>query len=161
MAQSQDRNPYTVIRRARLADAKSIAALSTQLGYPSSSQKIAARLSALLKDRGHEVLVSETGAGKLVGWVHVFARKLVESDAHAEIGGLVVDRRFRGSGIGSRLLDRAEQWARKKGLAWIYLRTNVVRKDAHAFYEKRGYRNIKTQHAYRKVLTQSASERAA
>jgi GNAT superfamily N-acetyltransferase len=155
MAQSHRNNRGPVIRKARLGDARDIAALATQLGYPSTSRKITARLSLLLKDRGHEVLVSQTAAGEVVGWVHVFARKLVESDPHAEIGGLVVDRRFRGGGLGSRLLERAEQWARKKALPWVYLRSNVIRKGAHAFYERRGYKNVKTQHAYRKGLTKA------
>jgi GNAT superfamily N-acetyltransferase len=64
----------------------------------------------------------------------------------------VVDEQARGAGVGRALMARAEQWARDHGCVAVTLRTNVVRTEAHAFYEKLGYGNVKTQHAYRKRL---------
>jgi GNAT superfamily N-acetyltransferase len=140
------------IRPARWEDAARLAELSTQLGYPCSTQRMKSRLLSLLKDRGHAVLVAEMLSSEVVAWVHVYARKLVESDLHAEIGGMVVDERFRGRGLGTLLMAKAEQWARRKKLRSVYLRSNVIRKEAHAFYESLGYRRIKTQHAFLKVF---------
>jgi GNAT superfamily N-acetyltransferase len=97
-------------------------------------------------------MVGVSSSAKVVGWVHAFASRLVESDPHAEIGGLVVNERFRGRGVGKLLLRHAERWARQKDLSSIYLRSNVIRKGAHVFYESLGYQNIKTQHAFRKAL---------
>jgi GNAT superfamily N-acetyltransferase len=152
MARTHAPDREHLIRKARMEDAGRIATLSAQLGYAASRREVLARLAPLLNDRGHAVLVAETASGKVVGWVHAFARRLVESDPHAEIGGLVVDGRFRGRGIGRLLMQRVEGWARKKNLRSIYLRTNVIRRDAHAFYERLGYKKIKTQHTYQKAL---------
>jgi GNAT superfamily N-acetyltransferase len=140
------------VRRAKCGDARRIAALSTQLGYATSKTAQEARLASLLTNRQHLVLVAETSSAGVVAWIHAFVRRLVESDPHVEIGGLVVDERFRARGIGALLLRRAEKWARKNNLPCIYLRTNIIRKDAHAFYEKLGYKRIKTQHTYQKKI---------
>jgi hypothetical protein len=37
----------------------------------------------------------------------------------------------------------------------VSLRSNIVRPESHAFYEKIGYARFKTQHAYRKRLRDS------
>ena len=51
-----------------------------------------------------------------------------------------------------RLMEEAEQWARDKGCRSVRLRSNVVRAEAHAFYERLGYSVFKTQKNYRKML---------
>jgi GNAT superfamily N-acetyltransferase len=84
--------------------------------------------------------------------VHVFLCQLMESDPHAEIGGLVVDERRRGAGVGRLLLEQAETWARTQGCTSVRLRSNIIRKEAHQFYLKRGYTLVKTQHAFAKPL---------
>jgi len=98
------------------------------------------------------VRVAELESGRVVGWIHACASYLIESDPRAEVGGLVVDEKCRGSGVGHLLIEHAEEWARAKGLEAVYLRSNVVRKEAHRFYERLGYKNIKTQHAFLKML---------
>lgn len=139
------------VRRARLEDAGSLAELSRQLGYPAAPAAIRRRLQALATSPEHAVYVAEL-QGAVAGWVHVFIHRVLESDWRAEIGGLVVAERFRGGGVGRRLLERAERWARGRRLKAVYLRSNVIRKDAHAFYQKRGYQIIKTQYAFVKNL---------
>ncbi len=140
------------IRAATGRDAHRIAALATQLGYPSTSEQVSERLAFLLHDPEHAVYVAESLDGNVVGWVHAGVRCLVESDPEAEIGGLVVDENHRRSGAGRLLMARAEEWARSKGLKSVYLRSNVIRNEAHNFYEKLGCRVVKTQRAYRKTI---------
>jgi GNAT superfamily N-acetyltransferase len=144
-------NAPAIVRLADIADAAALATLSAQLGYPADAETIKKRLIGLQQNPEHAVFVAESDA-TLVGWLHVFLRQLLESELMAEVGGLVVDERARGAGVGRSLMARAEQWARDHGCAAVTLRTNVVRKDAHAFYEKLGYANVKTQHTYRKRL---------
>lgn len=140
------------IRAARAADYAQIAELSRQLGYESTAGEIAARIEAMRDSADHAVFVGELPGGQIGGWIGAFVFRSVEADARAEVSGLVVETRVRSQGIGRRLLERAEQWAREKGCRAIGLRTNVVRERAHTFYERQGYRHTKTQRSYRKEL---------
>jgi N-acetylglutamate synthase-like GNAT family acetyltransferase len=140
------------IRDAALADADSIADLSTQLGYPSTTEQALARLRTLPQDGTHAVYVAENEQHAVVGWVHVYEHLPVCHDRVAEVAGLVVDANCRGTGVGKRLMEAAENWARAKKLTTVVLRSNVIREPAHKFYEKLGYTRIKTQHAFRKVM---------
>lgn len=63
-----------------------------------------------------------------------------------------MDEGYRQAGIGRLLMRSAEQWAREKGCEAITLRSNVLRQEAHIFYEKIGYRRIKTLLAFYKPL---------
>lgn len=141
----------TVIRTAGEWDAESIAVLSGQLGYPTEIGAVRQRLRAIAGRPDHAVFVPEA-AGQVIGWVHVYEVITPESPAHAEIGGLVVDAAHRGRGIGRRLMEAAEDWARGKGLSSVRLRSNVVRAEAHAFYEGIGYTVVKTQKVFAKTL---------
>jgi predicted N-acetyltransferase YhbS len=129
-----------------------MAVLATQLGYPSAAEEVKSRLRAIEGRDDHCVLVAELEGGRVVGWIHACASYLIEVNPRAEIGGLVVDEGQRGSGIGKLLMRHAEEWARAKGLEAVSVRSNVIRGDAHRFYERLGYENIKTQHAFSKVL---------
>jgi GNAT superfamily N-acetyltransferase len=139
------------IRGAQPQDYSRIAELSRQLGYPSSAEEIAARLEGMQHSSDHEVFVAAVD-GEVAGWLGVYVCRMVETEARAEISGLVVDERFRSQRIGWHLLDRAERWARAKGCGVIGLRSNVIRDRAHAFYERHGYNHVKTQKAFRKDL---------
>lgn len=139
------------IRRADLADASAFARLATQLGYASTENEVEKRLTVVLDDSKHLVLAA-VSAGRVVGWAHAYVCCLVESDTFAELGGLVVDESFRGRGVGGRLLGGVESWARQKGCGVVSVRSNIIRQQAHKFYEAHGYQRIKTQHSFRKPL---------
>jgi len=147
---SKDRSGIRV-RRARLADAPRIAALATQLGYPSPTSEVRKRLERIRHDDGHFVSVAEID-GQVVGWVHAFVKYSIDAGPRAEIGGLVVDEGHRGAGLGKLLMSEAEELARSRELEGVYLRSNVLRESAHAFYEAMGFRKIKSQHCFLKRL---------
>ena len=140
------------VRTATMEDAGAIADLSGQLGYPSSAASVRRRLRNLLPKPDHAIWVAENGTGNVAGWIHVFVYELLESDRQAEIGGLVIDQTFRGHGAGKALVERAERWAKARRLGSVYVRSNIIRQEAHVFYQKQGYKIIKTQHAFRKTL---------
>ena len=140
------------IRLANAGDAERIAILCQQLGYPASQEEVQRRLNQIQRDKQHAVYVAELSDGHVIGWVHVHVRQLIVADLQAEIGGLIVDEGYRHCGVGRLLTQQDEQWAREKGCWAVYLRSNVVRKDAHAFYEGIGYSNVKTSMSFRKAL---------
>ncbi len=137
---------------AMLDDAEAITRLSDQLGYPSTKEETARRLLQVKGQTGHGVYVAEAD-GRLIGWVHVFVHPSLLADTPAEVAGLVIDENYRSRGVGRILMEQAERWAREHGCGSVGLRSNVLRFRAHAFYERLGYRVIKSQKAFRKDLS--------
>lgn len=140
------------IRPATLADAPAIAALSEELGYPTSTDDARARLQNVLNDPEQAVFVAHALSGAVVAWIHVSAARRILADPFYDVGGLVVTQEFHGKGIGQRLVDTVVEWSHDHGLSSIRIRTNVIRESAHAFYERVGFRREKTQHVYVKAL---------
>lgn len=140
------------VRRAATADARELAGLSGELGYPSSPQEIERRLAAFAGRDDHAVLVAvlpgsggDASQGAVVGWLHVFLAERLESPLFAEIGGLVVAGDHRGQGIGRRLTREAQSWAESQGCRKLRVRSREERGAAHRFYESLGFRRSKTQ----------------
>jgi len=139
------------LRPARLSDAPAFADLATQLGYPCSPGQVEERLAKIANDPKHLILAA-IWEGGVVGWAHAYVCCLVETDTFAELGGLVVGESCRGKGVGGKLLEKIEDWARQRGCGAVSVRSNVIRHGAHKFYSARGYNLIKTQLTFRKRL---------
>jgi len=140
------------IRVAVSGDGPQLAALSRVLGYPVEEEVLVRRLGNLLQRTQDIVLVAEAPPGRVVGWLHGAEQEVLEAGRRCEILGLVVDAAYRGRGTGRRLVAALEEWAGKRDLPLISVRSNVVRTEAHPFYEGVGFVRVKTQHAYHKAL---------
>jgi N-acetylglutamate synthase-like GNAT family acetyltransferase len=138
------------IRKATSLDVAAIAQLSGQLGYPVEPGMMAERLERVLQREEHVVLVAQTA--EVVGWIHAAEQEILEYGKLCEIWGLIIGGGQRGKGIGRRLIEAIEAWARNRGLGEIHVRSNVIRPESHPFYERLGFERFKTQHAYRKRL---------
>lgn len=134
------------IRAATDADSEAIARLMTQLGYPQDAADAQSRLDASAK-HGYAVFVADDN-GAILGCIQVGAVASLESDPFAQILALVVDENARGQRIGAQLVGAAVAWAAERGYAKLRVRTNVVRKDTHRFYEREGFRLLKEQRVY-------------
>jgi GNAT superfamily N-acetyltransferase len=134
-------------------DADSVAQLCGQLGYPATREGVSERFCHIARSRDDAVLVA-VASGQVVGWLHVGTKRTLESDLMAEILGLVTDESVRSRGIGRRLVAEAERWAAEIGCATVRVRSRIARERAHAFYERAGYRKIKTQHVFEKALAE-------
>ena len=123
------------VRAAVPGDAPAVAALLTELGYPSQAPGVAARLAALDGD----VLVAEVD-GEVAG-VAAVARVNVLHDASTwmRITTLVVGEAFRSRGLGAALVRACEEAAAAAGCTRIEVTSNVRRDAAHRFYEQLGY----------------------
>src|SRR5262245_3051301 len=134
------------IRDARAADARAIAALLAQLGYPSDADAVEERLDRLWVV-GDRVIVAEVD-GDVVGVVHLQVTPALERERPAgKLGALVVDEAHRRQGIGRVLFDAVEQEARLRGCELIYLTTAERRDAAHAFYERLGLEYVGRRYA--------------
>lgn len=150
MAKQTD-NQRIIVRRARTNDAPMLAELSGQLGYPVTAPEITKRMRKL-KPSQNALFVAEAHDAGVVAWTHVSITHLVEVGTRAELNGLIVAEGQRSLGAGARLLEAAEDWARKHGCPSMSVRSNVIRERAHKFYERQGYEHYKTQKAFRKPL---------
>ena len=141
-----------IVRTAQRGDAAAVAALSAQLGYDEAVDEIRRCIEDIRAQGNGEVYVAVVPPDIVVGWVQVFGLLLVELPPLAEVGGIVVDSRYRRIGVGRSLLEAAEQWARQNGLATLRLRSNLQRDDAQAFYRRLGYAEIAASTLFSKVL---------
>lgn len=140
------------VRLAKLDDARAIAELCGELGYPCAPEQAQFRLEEILAREDHAVLVAERGGAEVIGWVHVFLSVLLERELQSEIGGLVTSEDHRGVGAGRLLMRAAEAWTQQRGGEAVCVRSNVVREGAHAFYRHLGYETVKTSFTFRKYL---------
>ncbi len=123
MPQSRTTNRM-IVRAAQQGDAGAVAALSAQLGYDEAVDEIRRRIEDIRAQGNGEIYVAVVPPDIVVGWVQVFGLLLVELPPLAEVGGIVVDSRYRRIGVGRSLMEAAEQWARQNGLATLRLRSN-------------------------------------
>lgn len=132
------------IRELTSGDLAAVTNLASQLGYPATEEQIAFRIGLLLRKSDETVLVAETGDFQVVGWLHIRLLISLTADPTGDICGMVVDQQHRSRGIGVELLKAAEQWMEARGSRKMRVRSNMVRKDAHRFYERAGFAVTKT-----------------
>jgi GNAT superfamily N-acetyltransferase len=145
-------NAGVSIRPMTAEDIPGVALLAGQLGYPSTEEQVRQRFEALTRLGHGGAYVAVAERGRVVGWMSVAVQVTLEGDAGAEVWGLVVDEALRGRGIGTALMAHAEAWARDRGFRDVSLRTNIIRKDTHHFYQSLGYEIVKTQYKMKKRL---------
>jgi GNAT superfamily N-acetyltransferase len=143
------------IRLADLGDAYELAILCDQLDYPVNVDQLSIRLGSILELNHHAIFTALDQGSQVIGWLHIFERPLLIQETGAELGGLVVDERSRGQGIGRSLLDAAERWVQERGLTHLMIRSNTTRTASHAFYKSCDFELIKTSNTFKKVFAVS------
>lgn len=106
-------------------------------------------------DVGVAVLVADRRDGKLAGFVEIGLRSYAEgctSSPVAFLEGWYVDPGVRRQGLGKRLVQAAEEWARARGLAEIASDTTLDNTVSLAAHLALGYREVERQICFRKAL---------
>lgn len=133
------------VRAARAADldamVRLLAALfSLEPDFVPDATRQRRGLAMLLGDPRATILVAEQD-GAVVGMATV---QLVVSTAEGDLAGLVedviVEERLRGGGIGRRLVEAIEEWARARNATRLQLLTEADNEPALKFYERVGWR---------------------
>ena len=135
------------LRLLESTDADAVSALLPDLGYEATPDQVARRLAALRAWPDQEAFVAEID-GRVVGLCHVQGVRMLASDGYAEIQALVVSAARQGEGLGRKLVAHACDWAFARGYDRVRLRSNVVRDEAHAFYEHLGFEKAKASYAF-------------
>lgn len=88
---------------------------------------------------------------KTIGFVHAFIKK-----QSIWIDMLALDRKYRNKGLGQRLLQRAEQYAKFKLCTESHLYVDQLNIKAQIFYQKHDYEPIRyVQHLHCYLYTKS------
>ncbi len=132
------------------ADAEVVAELAAELGYPNEIEAIRRRIRPI--GDADLLLVATDPNDKAMGFIQAHRVCIIEVGIRVEILGLVVSSKARRMGIARRLISEVELWARRNGSDLISVRSNTQRAEAHIFYPAMGYKKIKTQAVYEKVV---------
>lgn len=127
------------IRTMQVDDVTALASLTQQLGYPISIADMSNRVQLFLNHPYGKVFVAELN-GRVVGYICLWIRDHFHDTLRAaRILALVIDIEHRRLGIGKKLIEKAEEFARHEGCVFLDLTTAHHRADAHTFYENLGY----------------------
>ena len=133
----------TTIRIATMSDARDLLPLMEQLGYPQNAQDFEKRLEIFMGKEGYGVAVAENSKTiiGLVAWSKSII--FVSTATRIHIEGLVVNKQYRGQGIGKKLMNFVEDIAKTLSPCIIDLTSGLRRaKDgSHEFYKTLCYKN--------------------
>lgn len=140
------------VRRVAVEDAAAVAELSVQLGYQATAGEIEHRIANLGSRKAHQAVFVACLGAEIVGWIDVALSFELQTPPYALIGGLVVKDGVRGLRIGKRLCDEAEAWSRAQGVGVLRVTSRSTRDDAHRFYLREGFRDIKMSRVFEKNI---------
>lgn len=127
------------IREARAEDCVRIKELNRDaLGYDYPVDKTERNLRLLLLKSSEKIYVAESG-GFVLGYIHATDYESTYHEGLKNIMALAVDEKYRGLGVGRKLLLAAEDWARSQGNSGVRLISSFPRTEAHKFYLRCGY----------------------
>lgn len=138
--------PDVVIRLAQPDDWPAVASLLVELGRgvaAGTAEDPTHRLQFVghLRQIEHVTLVAADGEDVLGVIDMEYHQRLGDHRPQARVNDLVVTERARGRGVGTALLSRAEELARKRGCFRMALVTAGWRGQTIAFYEREGWAN--------------------
>ena len=140
-----------MIREARITDYEEIKCICEHdLEYECDKELVKLRLANL--DHNRECIFVAEESNKVIGFIHVENYDLLYAPSMANILGIAVSNEFRKQGIGKKLLSKAEEWAKNKGITMMRLNSGATRKDAHEFYRNLGFDDEKNQLRFIKQL---------
>ncbi|OGM13932.1 hypothetical protein A3D84_03385 [Candidatus Woesebacteria bacterium RIFCSPHIGHO2_02_FULL_42_20] len=83
--------------------------------------------------------------GKLIGMGWIYPRQTLPWN-NATIEDMIVDEKYRGQGLGEKILFDLIGWAKRNNIQIIELTTNPKRLAANSLYRKIGFQQFETNH---------------
>lgn len=133
------------IRKLEISDAKELTQLSNQLGYHLSEDSVSENLQIILNTKNHFVFGAEL-ENNIIGYIHAVRKIRLTSTPFFEIVSLVVDENHRQKGGGKSLIREIINL--KSPNEKLRVRCQIKRKEAHLFYQKLGFNELKEQKVF-------------
>lgn len=115
--------------------------LSDLAGKSLDRRSTANRVRMVARDPGQELLVA-CAEGRVIGLMAFRIRENLEQlSRYGEVASIIVDTKWRTYGVGSKLIDAAEQLARRNKCIGLWLVSGFGREvEAHKFYRRLGFK---------------------
>ena len=129
------------IRSATIQDVDGMTILMEHLGYPTTVEKMKSRFELIDSREDYKTKIAFLN-GKVVGMIGLMKGFYYEMDGcYIRIVAMVVHTDYRNNGIGRRLIEEAENYAREIGASGLVLNSGnrPERLKAHQFYKNLGY----------------------
>jgi GNAT superfamily N-acetyltransferase len=105
-----------------------------------------------LAARNDHIALAAVWQEMVVGWIQAAVEWHLQSEPLVVIGGLIVREDMRGKRIGQQLCQAVEQWTMQTGIATVRVRSQLKRADAHRFYLREGYMQVKISAVFEKQV---------
>ncbi|ANY71756.1 MULTISPECIES: GNAT family N-acetyltransferase [Paenibacillus] len=133
--------PALLIRNFEKNDLEAVTSLMRELNYPTTLNVMRERMENMSCNPLYCNMVAELD-GTVVGMIMLRqVKSFVMTEPVTQITSVIVTSSCRRQGIGKRLIQAAETWARQQGSDLLFL-TSGNREElapAHAFYEHIGF----------------------
>ena len=143
-----------MIRNVRPQDAQALVRIcKTALMHETDSATIEQRIQELSPDPSYFIAVYEDDRDhQVLGFLQAERYNLLYGGNGWNIIALAVDPQAQRQGIGKKLLNALEEKASDEQYTFIRLNCNIIRKEAHAFYQGMKYICDKTQKRFIKEI---------
>ena len=135
-----------MLRNATAEDVTDLALLMGELGYPTMEKEMEQRFTKINANPLYNTLIAEKN-GIIVGMIGMFLGFGYESNEnYVRIVAMVVHSKYRRHGIGGKLIEGAEKWAKEQGVKKLALNSGDrnERDGAHVFYTNKGFEGTAT-----------------
>ncbi|MBD3921537.1 GNAT family N-acetyltransferase [Paenibacillus sp. PR3] len=134
-----------IVRRAQKEDARDLSELFVAfIGTESNIEKVQEQLDLINEQSNYWVAVAcidEKVIGTAMG---IVCPDIVgECLPYLLVENVVVSPLHQGQGIGTKLMNALEEFAKKNQCAYVILASSETREQAHRFYESIGYQGNK------------------
>ncbi|WP_334077570.1 GNAT family N-acetyltransferase [Paenibacillus sanfengchensis] len=110
-----------LVREIHITDYQDIYLLNREFNPNLSSfteEKVKEKIGIITRETTDKIFVFELN-NEIVGYIHGSRHELLFADPLINVLGFVVKERYRNQGIGSKLMDYLEHWAREEGYSGI------------------------------------------